>query len=188
MLTGSRRFSVHVIMVASRNPWLRLETKAWWTETGFRDSRPTKSRLETTWSRLETGLETPEIATRKQHTRDQNVILRDLPVATRDRVFSSRDHPCLDWAAYVLLGHDLLGYLLTGLHVFLLLFVCENVRAGPITQLFECMHAKCVYTCLLYVITCTPTWPIFGNHARTWWPTWLTGYLIYRATQGEFTT
>ena len=139
-LPGSRRIQVHVTVVASRNPWLRLETKAWWTETGFRDSRPTKSRLETTWSRLETGLETPEIATRKQHTRDQNVILRDLPVATRDRVFSSRDHPCLDWAAHVLLGHDLLGYLLTGLHVFLLLFVCENVRAGPITQLFECMH------------------------------------------------
>ena len=73
-ITGSRRIQVHVTVVASRNPWLRLETRTWsfeisrlrlansTLETKHDEPKPglrvgiPRLRLETVHSRVETAL------------------------------------------------------------------------------------------------------------------------------------
>ncbi|MFS7910942.1 hypothetical protein Hanom_Chr02g00112121 [Helianthus anomalus] len=84
--------------------------------------------------------------------RNQNVIPRDLLVATRDRAYSSRDPIVSTGLPTGLLGHNVFNWAicLTGLCAAEILYDCVNIRAGPITQ--------CMFVCVLCVfIACVNT-------------------------------
>ena len=166
---------MHVITVASRNLWLRLETTSSFVETS-----PLWVAINTSWIRLRVvttaAKSEPLVASRNLWLR---VVTKtwwtETSVASRN--LGCESQPPLSRLNYFgVIGLWLLGLLLTGLHV------CHcwlYVRADPITQLFVYSHV--IRVCYMYCHTCSlcvylyPTWPIFGNHVRTWWPTYLTG-------------
>ena len=166
---------LHVITVASRNLWLRLETTSSLVEI---------SRLRVAINAYRIRLRVVTTAAKSEPlVASRNLWLRlvtktwwtETSVASRNLGCESQP-PLSRLGYFVVIGLWLLGFLLTGLHV------CHcwlYVRADPITQLFVVTHVirvccMCCHTCSLYVYL-YPTWPILGNHDRTWWPTYLTG-------------
>ena len=174
-MSGSRRSSVHVITVASRNLWLLLETTPSLVEI---------SRLRVAINAYRIRLRVVTTAAKSELlVASRNLWLRvvtktwwtETSVASRN--LGCESQPPLSRLGYFgVIGLWLLGFLLTGLRD---VTADCMYRADPITQLFVYSHV--IRVCYMYCHTCSlcvylyPTWPIFGNHVRTWWPTYLTG-------------